>query len=112
MTATRLDHLYRETQHWSASVTFWDGLGFSLAETWGEAPHRAGRLVRGEAAIVLAEVEPESMPGGSVFFSVDDLDEVANCSGQDVVETHWGTRMVTVFDPEGRTYNFEPRGHP
>jgi hypothetical protein len=91
-------------------VAFWETLGFSLAETWGEPPHRAGRLVRTKAAIVVAEVPPEATPGVSVFFAADDIDDIAHRAGQDVVATHWGTRMVTVSDPDGRTYNFEPRG--
>jgi hypothetical protein len=110
MTVTHLDHLYRETHHWADTVTFWETLGFSRAETWGDAPHRAGRLVRGEAAIVVAEIPPESMPEASVFFAVDDVDDIGHRAGRDVVPTHWGTRMVTVTDPDGRTYNFEPRG--
>lgn len=112
MTVTHFDHLYRETRHWADTVAFWQTLGFSRTEMWGEAPHRAGRLVRGDVAIVVAEVPPGAMPKASVFYGVDDVDDIGLRAGQDVVATHWGTRMVTVTDPEGHTYNFEARGQP
>jgi hypothetical protein len=35
MTDLRLGHLYRETNHWTASNRWWSNLGFSFAEQWG-----------------------------------------------------------------------------
>jgi hypothetical protein len=103
----RLDHLYRETAHWDASVAFWEKLGFGFAEQWGSEPHRAGRLVNGEVGIVLAE-SPDR-PTDSVFVATEDLDHVSNALGVPIVDTHWGTRMASATDPDGRTYNFEPK---
>ena len=105
----RLDHLYRETLHWESSVAFWESLGFRFLEQWGEAPHRAGTLGRDAARIVLAEVEGAE-PEGAVFLATDDVDGFAARAGVDVVDTHWGTRMATVTDPDGRTYRIEPDG--
>jgi catechol 2,3-dioxygenase-like lactoylglutathione lyase family enzyme len=103
----RLDHLYRETTDWEASVAFWNGLGFAFDHRWGEEPHRAGRLVGDDAAIVLAEIEPGSATEGTPFFDVSDIREFGRLADAPVVETHWGTQMVTVTDPDGRTYRFE-----
>ena len=103
-----LDHLYRETVDWEASVAFWERLGFTFLEQWGSQPHRAGRLTSGEASVVLAETDSRA-PSHSVFVNVDDLDAVAVRTGVAAVDTHWGTRMVSLNDPDGRTYNFEPR---
>lgn len=103
-----LDHLYRETTRWDRSVGFWESLGFSFAEQWGSAPHRAGRMVNGEASVVLAEVATNN-PTASVFLTTSDVDTLAAAVGMPVVDTHWGTRMVSVTDPDGRTYNFEPK---
>ncbi len=33
--------------------------------------------------------------------------ETARQTGSEVVETHWGTRIVSGNDPEGCKYNFE-----
>ena len=89
-------------------MAFWEGLGFSCAESWGEEPHRAARLIRGATWVVLAET-PTDQPKESVFLTVPDIDALAATVNQPVVDTHWGTRMVSVTDPDGRTYNFEPR---
>lgn len=104
------DHLYRETAHWVETVTLWEGLGFTFDATWGTAPHRGGRLTAGDTAIVIAEVSPGESTTDSVFIAVDDLERVADLLGAPITDTHWGTRMVTMADPDGRTYNFEPGG--
>lgn len=69
MTDLRLDHLYRETNHWTDSVAWWSNLGFTFVEQWGRGTTRQ--------------------------------------TGSEVVGTHWGTRIVSVTDPDGRKYNFE-----
>ena len=108
MAAVRLDHLYRETHSWDESTAWWTALGYALVDTWGTEPYRAGILSRDRMRIVLAEVPGANEPGESVFVATDDLDDIATRSGCDVIDTHWGTVMVT--DPDGRTYNFEPGG--
>ena len=110
MPDVRLDHLYRETRVWDESTAWWTALGFAFTENWGEEPHRAGILTRGDVRVVLAEVPIDSDPGGSVFIATDDLADVAIRTGGEVVDTHWGTQMVSVTDPDGRSYNFEPGG--
>jgi len=97
MTITALDHLYVETTDWPASVRFWEGLGFGFAEQWGNDGHRAGRLIAGTAAIVLAEVAAQ--PEFTVFFAVPD--------SPGLQPTHWGTRLARVTDPDRRTVALE-----
>jgi len=97
MTVTALDHLYVETTDWPGSVDFWEGLGFDITERWGSDGHRAGRLVAGAAAVVLAEVAAD--PEFTVFFAVPD--------SPDLEPTHWGTRLKRVTDPDGRTVALE-----
>ena len=105
-----LDHLYRETTRWDDSVDFWKRLGFSFTEQWGTAPHRAGRMIRDAASLVLAEISQGADVAATPFFAVSDIDEFSGEANAHVVETHWGTRMVTVTDPDGRTYHFEAKG--
>ena len=104
-----LDHLYRETTNWDESVAFWERLGFGFVEQWGAIPHRAGTLRNGTATIVLAEVGGDQIPAATTFLSVLDVEDLASVTGVPVTETHWGTRMATLIDPDGRTYHFEPR---
>ena len=104
----RFDHLYRETHHWADSGAWWGNLGFAFAQQWGEHPHRAGTLVKGATTVVLAEIPAADEPSASTFYATDHINEVARQLGSEVVDTHWGTRMVTATDPDGRTYNFEP----
>jgi hypothetical protein len=110
MPEVRIDHLYRETTHWIESVAWWRRLGFEFAATWGQEPHRAGTLVNGRASVVLAEVGSEASPDQSTFLATDDLAALSDAVGVDIVDTHWGTRMVSLTDPDGRTYNIEPAG--
>jgi len=112
-----IDHLYAETRAWDASVAFWKGLGFDLAEQWGSEGHRAGRLVLGEVRVVLAEIGPgDQPPAFSVFFGVPDLDSLEPGPAVDVITntepTHWGSRWMRVRDPDGRVYSLgeEPEG--
>ena len=104
-----IDHLYSETNHWEASVAFWEGLGFSFEEQWGSEGHRAGRLRCNEAQVVLAEMDGE--PAANVFFAIDSADGFETGSGVPVVtppeDTHWGTRWLRVRYPHGRTYALE-----
>ena len=103
----RIDHLYAETTSWEASVEFWEELGFSIVERWGSDGHRAGRLRKADAVVVLAEVAEE--PAFNVFFDVSQLDAMQ--PGSSVVtpleDTHWGTRWIRVTDPEGRVFALE-----
>lgn len=110
MAAIAFDHLYRETHHWDASVAWWETLGFAFVEMWGEEPHRAGRLVNGETSVVLAETPEHQQAGSSTFLATDDLAAVAEATGSVAAETHWGTTMVSLTDPDGRSYAIEPGG--
>ncbi len=106
-----LDHIYVETRNWDESVTFWRGLGFEFADRWGDDGHRAGRLVTGNAVVVLAEVDESTDPAFNAFFSLTAAGEYTMGEGveveQTLTETHWGTRWIRVRDPEGRIFCLE-----
>lgn len=102
-----MDHLYRETNHWTDSVAWWSNLGFTFAHQWGVESHRASRLQKGATAVVLAEVGNRDEVTESVSLVTENSVQIARQTGSDGVEAHWGTRVVTVTDPDGRTYNFE-----
>ncbi|HET7771862.1 MAG TPA: VOC family protein [Chloroflexota bacterium] len=112
-----LDHLYLETRSFDAAVSFWEALGFKLAERWGDAGHRAGRLVSGSASVVLAEGRAPAqvvhfrVPPGSLETLAASLDGNASLKVVTPVEaTHWGTRWLRVQDNDRRIYALEETG--
>ena len=60
-----------------------------------------------DAIVVLAEIEPGASTETAPFFEVSDIREFSQLADAPVADTHWGTQMVTVTDPDGRTYRFE-----
>ncbi|MCB2224650.1 MAG: hypothetical protein KQH83_10835 [Actinobacteria bacterium] len=111
MDITAIGHLYVETLHWEASLRFWEGLGFTVAERWGSDGHRAGRLESGTAQIVLAEAPEGAGPAFDLVFRAGDLDGAPPAPevgvAAPVQDTHWGTRVLRVRDPDGRVYSLE-----
>jgi catechol 2,3-dioxygenase-like lactoylglutathione lyase family enzyme len=110
MEITGIDHLYAETADWDASVEFWERLGFAFVERWGSEGHRAGRLQIEDAVVVLAEVTDRE-PSFNVYLAIDGEPDPGD--GAHVVDqphdTHWGTRLARVRDPEGRVYGLEKK---
>jgi hypothetical protein len=108
MPVTSLDHIHVETRDWDAGVAFWRGNGFAFTETWGGEGHRAGKLVAGEATVVLAEIDGGEQPEFDIFFKLEEADDFEMASTVEVDQaldgTHWGTRRIRVRDPEGRIF--------
>ena len=116
-TVRALDHLYLETRSFDAAVSFWEALGFRLAERWGDEGHRAGRLVSGSASVVLAEGRAPAqvvhfrVPPGSLDALAASLDGNTYLKVVTPVEpTHWGTRWLRVQDNDRRIYALEETG--
>ncbi|MBI3723053.1 VOC family protein [bacterium] len=117
MTVKAIDHIYVECRSFERTAAFWQGLGFKLAETWGEGGHRAGALVCGAARVVLAEAEAGDPERPTVFLAIDDplgMSEKLRVAKHVEVatpleDTHWGTRWIRVRDPEGNVFALEAR---
>ena len=98
-----IHHLLVETHNWGQSVKFWQELGWTLAEDHGTS----GRLTPpgGGAYIWLNAVAPTKKPTIDIYFEVGPSG-FAPKSPVEVVEplatTHWGTKLMTVRDPDGR----------
>ena len=103
MSITGVHHLLIETHSWRDSLTFWQELGWTLIEDHGTS----GKLTPpgGGAYIWLNEVVPSKTPIIEVYF---DLDPAGFTPGSrvEIVEplttTHWGTKLMSVRDPDGR----------
>lgn len=119
MSIEKLGHVYLETRQFDQTVAFWNSLGFTVAEEWGDATHRACRLTSGDAAVVLAEADPAGSPQSpTVHFAMKDPERLAEslAAAENVAvitpleATHWGTRWIRVQDPDGNLYCLESPG--
>jgi catechol 2,3-dioxygenase-like lactoylglutathione lyase family enzyme len=103
MAVTGIHHLLVETHNWGKSAKFWQELGWTLVEDHGTS----GKLVAagGGPYIWLSEVAPAKTPVIDVYFDLE-ADGFAPRAPVQVVDalaaTHWGTRLMTVRDPDGR----------
>ncbi|HEU5317187.1 MAG TPA: hypothetical protein VFX49_13845 [Chloroflexota bacterium] len=109
-----LDHLYLETRSFDAAAAFWQALGFTFAERWGDEQHRAGRLVSGSASVVLAEgragaeVVHFKVPKGALDGLAAALEDSPHVKIVTPLEkTHWGTRWLRVQDSDRRIFALE-----
>jgi len=110
------DHTYVETRDYTAARSFWETLGFAVASEWGDAGHRACRLVAGDTSVVLAECAPGRDPQGpTAHFRVSDAAGIdarlRDAAPVEVVTplepTHWNTRWIRVRDPDGNVWVLE-----
>ena len=111
MAVTAIHHLLVETHNFGKSVAFWRQLGWDLVEDHGDSGKLAGPS--GGPYIWLDEVAPSKTPLVDVYWEVADPDGFAPKSPVDIVEpfttTHWGTRLMTVRDPDGRLVRLQAR---
>jgi len=114
-----LDHLFLETHSFEQSANFWEGLGFKLEQKWGDQGHSAGLLRCDEAVIVLAEVSQSERPKQDIHFTMADPEKTMERLEQDLRvritqplhDSHWGTRLIQVQDPDGRVFWLESPKH-
>ena len=103
MSVTGIHHLLVETHSWIESLKFWRELGWTLVEDRGTS----GKLAApgGGAYIWLNEVPPTTTLALDIYFDLDPA-AFAPHLPVEVIEpltaTHWGTRLMTVRDPDGR----------
>jgi catechol 2,3-dioxygenase-like lactoylglutathione lyase family enzyme len=111
MSVTGIHHLLIETHDWKKSVEFWRHLGYELVDDHGTS----GKLAApgGGAYIWLNQVAAAVAPALDVYFEVADADRFAPKAPVEVVEpfaeTHWGTKLMTVRDPDGRIVRLQAR---
>ena len=109
MTTEGIDAVFLETHNWGKSAKFFQALGFVLEL---ETDHGSGLLRNGDGAyIFVAEVPEDREPQMQVALKVADADAFRADPVVDVVtpfeDTHYGTREMTVRDPDGRLWNLQ-----
>jgi hypothetical protein len=103
MAAERIDYIYMQTHNWGKAARFWQQLGFRLVLDLGHS----GRLEPegGGPGIFLEEV-PEGRPLAMQIFLRAGDETLPEPPAQVVTpwrDSHWGTRLLEVRDPDGRS---------
>ena len=103
MSVTGIHHLLVETHSWNDSLKFWQELGWTLVDDHGTS----GKLTApgGGAYIWLNQVSQDKTPIIEPYFDLEPATFIPR-SPVEVVDalttTHWGTRLMSVRDPDGR----------
>ncbi|MGZ4693502.1 MAG: VOC family protein [Acidimicrobiales bacterium] len=110
MTTTEgIEAVFLETHNWGKAAKFFQELGFELEFA---TDHNSGQLRRGDGPyLFIAEIPEEEEPGMQVVLKVDETDAPGFDPIVEVVtpfeDTHYGTREMTVRDPDGRVWTLQ-----
>jgi len=104
--------VYLETHNWGKAAEFFQSLGFELEF---ETDHNSGQLRSSTGPyIFIAEIPPEQKPRMQLALGISSAGEFDPGPGVEVVtpfeDTHWGTQLMTVRDPDGRLWSIEGPG--
>jgi hypothetical protein len=106
MSTEGIKAVYLTTHNWGKAAKFFQELGFTLEFDTG---HSSGQLRNGDGPYVfIAEVPEDEKPDMQLVVAIPDPDGFRPASVVEVIapfeETHFGTREMTVRDPDGRTW--------
>jgi uncharacterized glyoxalase superfamily protein PhnB len=112
MATEGIDAIYLTTHNWGKAAKFFQSLGFDLEF---ETDHNSGQLRNGAGPFLfIAEIPQNQEPEAHIVLKVADADAYQPAPGVDVVtpfeDTHWGTREMTVRDPDGRIWRIKAPG--
>lgn len=104
-----IEAVFLTTHNWGRAAQFFQGLGYELEF---ETDHSSGRLRNGDGLYVfIAEVPEDQEPRTRMVLSVPDEDAFRAGPAVEVVtpfeDTHYGTREMTVRDPDGRLWSLQ-----
>src|SRR4051794_35443531 len=106
MQTERIEALYLTTHNWGKAAKFFQALGFTLEF---ETDHNSGQFRNGDGPYVfIAEVPPNESPSVQVVLRLPNeaafRPEPSVQVATPFEDTHWGTREMTVRDPDGRLW--------
>jgi hypothetical protein len=104
-----IEAVFLTSHNWGKSARFFQALGFELEFDTG---HNSGQLRNGAGPyIFIAEIPADQEPAARVVLKVAEADAFRPDPVVDVVApfeaTHWGTREMTVRDPDGRIWSLQ-----
>ena len=109
MTTQGIEAVFLETHNWGQAAKFFQSLGYSLEFA---TDHNSGQLRNGDGPyIFIAEIPADRQPETRLVLAVPDAEAAQLDPSLDVVtpfeETHYGTREMTVRDPDGRLWSLQ-----
>jgi uncharacterized glyoxalase superfamily protein PhnB len=109
MSTEGIEAVFLETHNWGKAAKFWQALGYQLEF---ETDHASGQLRNGDGPYVfIAEIPENWAPQIQLVLKVPDADALRLDPSVEIVtpfeETHWGTKEMTVRDPDGRTWSLQ-----
>ncbi|MFF4417669.1 VOC family protein [Streptosporangium sp. NPDC001559] len=109
MTTQGLEAVFLETHNWGRTARFLQTLGFELEISTGDG---SGVFRNGEGPYLVAVEIPENRePGVQLALKVTDENLLHTDPAVEVVtpfeDTHYGTREMTVRDPDGRLWSLQ-----
>ena len=109
MATNGIEAVFLETRNWGKAAKFFQALGFELEISAGDG---SGVFRNGEGAyLVVSEIPQDREPGVQVALKAPDADAFEADPIVEVVtpfeETHYGTREMTVRDPDGRIWSLQ-----
>ncbi len=112
MTTEGIEAVFLETHNWGRAAKFFQALGYTLEFDTG---HHSGQLRNGTGpSVFIAEIPADREPRTQLVLRVPDENAVPGDPVVEVVtpfaDTHYGTREMTVRDPDGRTWTLQ--SHP
>jgi hypothetical protein len=107
MATEGIDAVYLTTHNWGKSAKFFQALGFELEFDTG---HQSGQLRNGDGpSVFIAEVPETEQTSIQVVLKAPT--EIQPDAPVEVVtgfaDTHYGTREMTVRDPDGRLWTIQ-----
>lgn len=109
MTTEGIEAVFLETHNWGRTAGFLQALGFRLEF---ETDHASGQLRNGDGPYVfVSEIPEDRQPQAQLVLRVPDADAFRPGPAVEVVtpfeDTHYGTREMTVRDPDGRVWSIQ-----
>ena len=109
MTTEGIEAVFLTTHNWGRAAKFFQALGFELEFA---TDHSSGQLRNGSGPYVfIAEVPASEEPGMQLVLKAADADALRPDPAVEVVaplaDTHYGTREMTVRDPDGRRWTIQ-----
>ncbi|HEY9370316.1 VOC family protein [Streptomyces sp.] len=109
MATEGIEAVFVETHNWGRSAKFFQALGYELEFS---TDHGSGLLRNGDGPYVfIAEIPEDRELRTQVVFKVADAEAFRPDGVVEVVtpfeDTHYGTREMTVRDPDGRLWNLQ-----
>ena len=109
MTTEGIEAVFLETHNWGRAAKFFQALGYELEFS---TDHNSGLLRNGDGpSVFIAEIPADRAPETQIVLKVPDADAFRPEAVVEVVtpfaDTHFGTRTMTVRDPDGRLWTLQ-----